>query len=169
VRYFYHSIRFIDNLFSYKKGKLLTGILYFHNISNTKVECITVRNLRLFEELVGDDPLKSVIVVTNMWKLVDEDLGRTRELQLKMDPDFFKGIHDQGGRFMRHTDTQESAFNILRYLLDTALAPGKLTIQVEMVDEKRTLDETNAAAVLMRDFDQLFLNLRRIKKSSSQQ
>jgi hypothetical protein len=161
VRHFYHSIQVIDNLFSYKKRRLLTGILYFHNISNTRVGGIAVRNLRLFEELVGDDPLKSVIVVTNMWKLVDEDLGGARELELKTDPDFFKGIHDQGGIFMRHLDTKDSAFKILRYLLDRKLAPGKLTIQIEMVDEKLTLDETNAAAALMRDFDQLISNLGR--------
>jgi hypothetical protein len=111
------------------------------------------RDMKLLEELVGDDPLQSVIVVTTMWSLVDQDIGSARELELKRDPKLFKGI--QGDRFMRHTNTKESALNIIRHLLDRKLASGKLTIQAEIVDE------TKPAAALMRDFDQLIQNLRR--------
>jgi hypothetical protein len=76
-------------LFSYKQGRLLTGILYVYNISNNRTKDIAVRNMG---ELVGDELSKSLIVVTNIWKFVDEDLGSARELELKTDPGFFKGI-----------------------------------------------------------------------------
>jgi hypothetical protein len=159
VRHFYHSIQIIDKLFSHKK---LTGILYFHDISNERT---TVDDLRLSEELVREDPLMSVIVVTNKWKLVDEDVGSARELELITELGFFESIYGQGGVSMRHIDTKDSAFDILRCLLDRKLAPEKPTIQVETVDEKLAPDETNAAAALMRDFDQLVQNLgRRIDK-----
>jgi hypothetical protein len=149
-------------LFSYKQGRLLTGILYVYNISNNRTKDIAVRNMG---ELVGDELSKSLIVVTNIWKFVDEDLGGARELELKTDPGFLKSIYDQGGIFMRHTDTKDSTFKILGFLLDRKLAPEKLTIQVEMVDEKLTPGETNPAAALMRDFDQLISNLgRRIER-----
>jgi hypothetical protein len=66
---------------------------------------------------------------------------------------------------MRHTDTKDSTFKILGFLLDRKLAPEKLTIQVEMVDDKLTPGETNPAAALMRDFDQLISNLgKRIER-----
>jgi hypothetical protein len=111
------------------------------------------RNMELLGELVGGDPLRSVIVVTTMWSLVDPAVGSAREHELKTDPEFLKGI--QRDQFMRHTGTKESAFKILGHLLEKELASGRLTFQAEVADETKT------AAALMHDFDQLIQNLRR--------
>ncbi|CAG8737347.1 11267_t:CDS:2, partial [Acaulospora colombiana] len=39
-------------------------------IADRRMGGIQERNLRIFESLCGDDPLKSAVVVTNMWGLV---------------------------------------------------------------------------------------------------
>jgi hypothetical protein len=114
----------------------------------------------VFEELCGEAALKCVVVVTNMWGLVDEALGEERERSLQTEKTFFKGIHDQGGTSMRHGNTQESAHTIIASLLDRRRLPERLAIQIEMVDQEYILDETNAAATLLEDFDQLIRNLK---------
>jgi hypothetical protein len=110
----------------------------------------------LFENLCGKNPLKSVVIVTTMWSLIeDEKIGQSREQELTSDMDFFRPIIQQGARLERHKDTKESAQSIIRLLLTQSPEKEKLDIQIEMVDEKLRLDETKAAAQLMQDFDRL--------------
>jgi hypothetical protein len=144
-------------LFSYKRKKLLTGILYLHDIQQ---RVICSRDLRAFEELCGEDALKCVVVVTNMWGLVDKALGEQRERSLQTDETLFKGISDQGATFMRHGNSRDSAHMIVASLLNRRRLPERLAIQIEMVDQEYRLDETNAAAALLEDFDQLIRNLK---------
>ncbi|PVF93006.1 hypothetical protein CPB86DRAFT_687764, partial [Serendipita vermifera] len=136
---------------NYKNQRLLNGILYFHSITDRKMGGIATRNLRLFRGLCGDDPLKSVVVVTNMWSLVDPDLGARRETELMTEDAFFKPALNHGSRFARHSDTIESAHKIIHSLFDERLVREKLAIQIEMVDDRLRLVQTTAAAELTRD------------------
>lgn len=146
---------------TYKEQRLLDGILYFHSIADRRMGGIAVRNLKLFQSLCGDDPLKSVVVVTNMWGLLPSpELGESRERELATDPDFFYPVIRQGAKIMRHTDSKESSHRILSALLAKHGAEV-LAIQTEMVDDNLRLDETTAAAVLTRDFDAMIQNLER--------
>ncbi|PVF97984.1 hypothetical protein CPB86DRAFT_398298 [Serendipita vermifera] len=145
---------------TYKEKRLLSGILYFHNIASKRMGGIAVRNLRLFRSLCGDNSLKSVVIVTNMWGEVDPATGQTREAQLKTNDNFFKPVVDSGGRFMQHHNTKESALEIVRSLLPKQ-NQEVLTIQAEMVDRGLSLDETEAAKQLLRDFDGLIQNIQR--------
>jgi hypothetical protein len=147
--------------FSYKSKRLLNGVLYFHSIADRKVGGIAVRNLRLFQTLCGEDPLKSVVIVTNMWNLVELDMGASRETELMTDDTFFKPVIDQGARFRRHKDTKESAHEIIASLTVGQPAREKLAIQIEMVDERLRLAETSAAVELTRDFDFMIQHLKR--------
>ncbi|PVF99679.1 hypothetical protein CPB86DRAFT_756523 [Serendipita vermifera] len=147
---------------TYQENKLLDGILYFHNISSMRMGGIAVRNLRMFESLCGNDPLKSVVVVTNMWGLLpDAQIGYQREKELKEDKDFFGHVLGGGASLMRHNHTKESTHQILSKVLNVGNQENKLTIQAEMVDEDLRLEETSAAAELIRDFDAMIQNLRR--------
>jgi hypothetical protein len=127
---------------------------------------VAVRNLKLFQSLCGPDPLKSVVIVTNMWGLLhDQMIGDRREQELKADPDFFGPMLKQGARFERHYDTKESAQRILSLLATDTRKRNPLAIQSEIVDDRLRLDQTTAAAELTRDFDAMIQNLRnRIKK-----
>ncbi|PVF99676.1 hypothetical protein CPB86DRAFT_283656 [Serendipita vermifera] len=150
---------------TYKDKKLLDGILFFQNISNTRMTNIAVRNLRIFESLCGDDPLESVVVVTNFWgEVSDPKKGTEREQELIKDPDFFGQILRGGATLKRHLGTEESSQKILSELLVQNESRRKfaiLAIQTEMVDENLRLDETTAAAELIRDFDTMIQHLKR--------
>ncbi|PVF93007.1 P-loop containing nucleoside triphosphate hydrolase protein [Serendipita vermifera] len=147
---------------TYKKKRLLDGILYFHSIADRRMGGIAVRNLRLFESLCGEDPLKSVMVVTNMWGLLPNmELGVARESELREDPLFFGQVLGAGATLVRHTDTTPSSHKIISSLLEQGDKRRRLAIQAELVDEKLRLDETSAAAELLRDFDAMIQNLNR--------
>ncbi|CAG8631468.1 12800_t:CDS:2 [Acaulospora colombiana] len=126
---------------------------------------IAVRNLRMFESLCGDDPLKSVVVVTNMWGLLPNlGIGEAREQELRQDPDFFARVLAGGANLMRHSETIQSSHAIISTSL-TGTGSKRLAIQTEMVDDRLRLDETSAAAELIKDFDAMIQNLeRRIQK-----
>jgi hypothetical protein len=127
-----------------------------------KIGGTAIRNLRILEGLCGKRALKSVVVVTNMWEQVTEENRETcegREREMKGDPAFFRCIVENGGRFEQHDNTEESAQRILSSLVFDESRRKVLAIQREMVDEGRPLDETTAAAALIRDFDTLINNL----------
>lgn len=100
----------------------------------------------MFRSLCGEKTLKNVVVVTNMWGEVPEALGAARENELATDDQLFKPVLDSGARMMRHTNTLESAQAIIQALLDNHPIP--LQIQSEIVDEHKSVDQTQASAEL---------------------
>ncbi|PVF93008.1 hypothetical protein CPB86DRAFT_877474 [Serendipita vermifera] len=147
---------------TYKRGRLFDGILYFYSIDGRILGGPTSRYVKVFQNLCGDDALASVIVVTNLWGLLaDQELGETRERELKTSPEFFQPLIQQGARLMRHNNTVESAHSIVLSLFSETHRQEKLAIQAEIVDECLILEETSAAAELNCDFDALIRNLRR--------
>ncbi|KAJ3484493.1 hypothetical protein NLI96_g5619 [Meripilus lineatus] len=138
---------------SYKAGMTLSGLLFMHRISDTRMGGISRRNFRMFRKLCGDETLKNVLVVTTMWDSVTLQLGNARETQLKSDDRFFKPVLDQGGAMVRHDNTREGAQAILRRILNNHPAPVRL--QREMVDEGKKITEIGAADELKREMAEL--------------
>ena len=62
---------------------MLSGLLYFHRISDNRMAGTPLKNLRMFEELCGKNAFHSVILTTTMWDEVDGETGEERERELK--------------------------------------------------------------------------------------
>ncbi|EMD32106.1 hypothetical protein CERSUDRAFT_162189 [Gelatoporia subvermispora B] len=131
---------------TYGKGHKVTGVLYLHRITDVRMGGIAIENYRIFKKICGNEAMKNVVVVTNMWGEVQEKVGAARERELVSNPLFFKDAIDRGARILRHHDTKESGYAILRSLLNKP--PQVLRIQQETVDEHKTLPQTEAAEVL---------------------
>jgi hypothetical protein len=69
----------IEYVVRYEHGYKLTGVIYIHRISDIRFTGIAGRNFKMFRELCGDSTLKNVILVTNMWGDVPQDVGEARE------------------------------------------------------------------------------------------
>ena len=137
------KIRTVTDLSNrYQQGVKLSGVLYFHRISDRRMGGIAIRNFSMFRGLCGDDSLKNVAIITNMWGDVDEKTGLEREQELRTQDDFFKPALDQKANMLRNHDTTGCAHEILRRFLDNR--PSPLKIQVETVDEKKELCDTSA-------------------------
>ena len=87
----------------------------------------------MFRKLCGDENLKNVVVVTNMWGEVDPRRGAEREKELRTDPQLFQPVMAQGAQMLRHDNTLDSAQAIIAHFINTH--PVALRIQRELVDE----------------------------------
>ena len=124
----------------YKKGSKLAGVIYVHRISDRRFSGITGRNFKIFRELCGEKSLKNVVLVTNMWGEVSQDVGEARERELASA--FLKPALDKGAQMVRHHNTEQSAHDVIRRIINNH--PVVLQIQREIVDEHK--DVANTAA-----------------------
>ena len=71
---------------SYQAEQRLTGLIYIHDITTTRFTGTMLKNLRVFENLVGVDNFSNVILVTSKWdKLIDVKEGEIRESEIKQE------------------------------------------------------------------------------------
>ncbi|KAF4468821.1 hypothetical protein FALBO_4287 [Fusarium albosuccineum] len=132
---------------SYQNKIRLHGIIYLHRITDVRMQGSAKKNLIMFKELCGRDALKKVILATTMWDKVSSDEAEKREAELIETPDFWGWMLGKGSSCQRHDNTALSA----RRIVNTLASDGKLIttdLQRQLVDEKRTLDETSAGKEL---------------------
>jgi hypothetical protein len=137
------SIQFLLSLNSYRAGRSLHGVVYFHRISDIRMAGALRKSFSMFTKLCGDDALKNVVIVTNMWSKVTKEEGNARQRELETDNRYFKPALDKGAAITRHDNTSESALSILRKLLNNH--PMPLGIQRELVDSGKHFLETEVA------------------------
>ncbi|KAF9259870.1 hypothetical protein L218DRAFT_846762, partial [Marasmius fiardii PR-910] len=129
----------------YKSGKQFAGIIYLHRISDAHQELsgMTLRKFRMFQELCGRESLKNVVIVANRGWDVPLEVAEAREQELmsKVGP-----VLDEGARMIPYNNTTESAYSILRALVEKEPLP--LLIQTQVVDDHKTLAETAAGVEL---------------------
>ena len=134
----------------YEKGAQLSGVIYIHRISDNRFGGIAGRNFRTFRELCGDTTLKNVVLVTNMWRAVSREVGKTRENELSRE--FFKPAIEAGAQIVHHSDTAKSARKIIGRIVKNH--PVVLQIQRELVDEKKNIVDTAAGGAVNRELDE---------------
>ena len=105
----------------------------------------------MFRKLCGDTTLRNVIIVTNMWGVVDPQVGEAREAELIREEMFFKPVLDKGAQMARHENTVPSAERIIRLILNNDPLP--LQIQMELVEEGKDISETSAGEELTRELN----------------
>ncbi|KAF5327319.1 hypothetical protein D9619_004266 [Psilocybe cf. subviscida] len=136
---------------AYENGKTLAGVIYVHRISDFRMGGISTRNFKMFRQLCGESTLKNVVIVTNMWSAVSEDIGIARETELASEDIFFKPVLDKGAQILRHSNTPASAHAIIARII--ANHPLPLQIQRELVDQKMDIGQTAAGEELNRELN----------------
>ena len=101
--------------------------------------------------LCGDSTLKNVVLVTNMWGKVTQDVGGARERELSSN--FFKAALDKGAQLARHQNTAQSSHDIIRRIMRNN--PTAFRIQRELVDEGRNITDTSAGEVVSEEINEL--------------
>ncbi|KDN47848.1 hypothetical protein RSAG8_03268, partial [Rhizoctonia solani AG-8 WAC10335] len=131
---------------AYTQNFKITGLLYLHKITDTRVGGANLRHMNMFKELCGTDSLKNVIYVMNMWSDPPTEDEILRENELRSSDEFFGAPLAEGAQMARHDNTQESAHDIFRKLLPRPPTVPKISKQ--LVDEGLTLEETSAGTAL---------------------
>lgn len=103
----------------------------------------------MFRELCGDESLKNVVILTNMWGQVEPAIGEARERELADDDLFFRPALLKGAKMFRHDQTLNCAERVIRHLMRKT--PEILQIQREIVDENKDILQTAAGGELNRE------------------
>ena len=135
----------------YQSKRRLDGIVYISPITVTRMSGSAVRNLDIFSKLVGDEALSEVVLVTSKWDaMVDSSVAEDREKALR--ERFWKPLIDKGSRVCRLDPRRLVALHVLDVLLPRVEAQEKvLQIQRELVDDMKTLDQTEAGRQLSKE------------------
>jgi len=134
----------------YERGKSLGGIIYVHRISDVRFTGTDVKSFQTLLAICGEKALRNVTIMTNMWGKVTPEVGIAREEELASS--FFKPALDNGAQLLRHSDTIESAHEVIRTVLENKRVT--LQIQEEMVDNWKPVSETAAGKELRRELDE---------------
>ena len=124
---------------TYRQGAKLTGIIYLHPIKETRMEGSALQNFRAFQRLCGEDNFEHIVLCTTFWDTVAESTGLARERELCENPDFWAKMMSQGSRVMQIRDYAQSKDILVQMSRKSTVT---LDIQKEMVDERRSLDDT---------------------------
>lgn len=131
----------------YEKGCKLSAVIYMHRITDRKVGGTSQKNLNIFRKICGEESAPNVAFVTSMWDEVDVDVGLAREQELATSNEFFSAMLHRGARLLRYENSVESGRQILLQLCQNR--PTVLRIQRELVDESKSLTETEAGMELI--------------------
>jgi len=137
---------------SYSKNKLLSGILYLHRIADNRMGGTPLRNLRMFRELCGKDPLDKVYFTTTMWDEVTEEVGDRRLKELRTD--FWNTMLAQGAQTHECKSSNDSK-RLIRDIIFKEDERRILQLQQEMGEHNKKLKETAAGQYLFSQLEEL--------------
>ncbi|KAG6331875.1 hypothetical protein ID866_7218 [Astraeus odoratus] len=138
---------------TYMQNVKLSGILYFHRITDPRVAGTPLRNLNMFKELCGKDNFKNVVLVTTMWDELRTDLQLGTQREEELVREFWQPMIRLGSTTHRFDGTEECAWNIINSI--PVLQPTErqpLQIQPEMVDEHKPVHSTAAGKAVLDSF-----------------
>jgi hypothetical protein len=138
----------------YQNKVRLAGIIYLHRITDPRMGGSALKNLYMFQRLCGDRGLSSVVLATTMWAGLEgtaggQEIGIKREEELRT-PQFWGSMAERGSAIVRHNGTKESAHSIISQLVEKG-KPVVLDIQIQLVEENKTLDETSAGQYIQKE------------------
>ncbi|KAG7291042.1 hypothetical protein NEMBOFW57_001052 [Staphylotrichum longicolle] len=135
---------------TYKRDVALAGIVYLHPISHNRFAGSDVRHLSMFRRMCGDDG-------------PDLAMAKDREDELRSTDGFWGLMSSRGSRMMRFQGNEPSALEIVYHLIQMREKKGNfvLTIQKELVDEKKDLDATLAGKELRKEIDKATAQYRK--------
>ncbi|PPQ72512.1 hypothetical protein CVT26_004027 [Gymnopilus dilepis] len=134
----------------YSKETRLGGVIYLHDISQPRMLGTYRKNLDMFSKLCGKDAWDSVLLVTNKWGEVKEDVGGKREVQLR--DKFWGEMLKHGAQMSRFFNDSSSAWTIVQELLMRSMKSNfesrLLRIQAELVEMEKIIPATDAGKQL---------------------
>ena len=133
---------------TYRDRRLLSGIIYLHPITDTRLKGFAIRNLRMFQNLCGKEVLENVFLTTTQWSNFNPAEGQAREDHLQEDG-LWGGRIGKGATLQRFHGTRESGFELIHKLIANTELP--LDIQKQIVEQNMTLLETNAGKCINRE------------------
>ncbi|PPR03426.1 hypothetical protein CVT24_012695 [Panaeolus cyanescens] len=144
-----------------KLGVLLSGVLYFHRITDNRFSGTANKNLRMFGKLCGDGAATKVTFVTTMWDKMSGDraaLARSRVDELKST--YWKNLVALGARSEPFNNSCESAWGIIDPIAQSEEERKIIHLQNELVNSAKRIQETDAGKALYEALNSLLTQQR---------
>jgi GTPase SAR1 family protein len=142
----------------YELGLPLKGIIFMHRITDNKVSGTAQRYLEILRCLCGDNVLTNVILLTTMWsELRDQAVGFRREHELRKE--FWSGMESKGSEIRSFDGSRAMAEGFVCRLMRKENIV--LSIQKELVDEGRRLEETRVGRLIIPRLEQNIVETER--------
>jgi len=133
----------------------LSGILYFHRISDNRMANTAVRNLEVFRQLCGKTIMHRVVFVTTMWEEPDMTTALGRERLDELRNNYWSKCVEHGATISEFRNCKkEDAYKIIqpfvkRYSaapsnMKTHLLEGAVRLQRELEEKGLKLGQTSA-------------------------
>jgi hypothetical protein len=135
---------------TYKRGILVSGLIYFHRISDGRMEGTSLRNWRAFEKFCGDH-FHNVVLATTMWGDVDGRVGDRRAEELQ---DFCR-VMARGWPMRPFRRDHTTAADVLLPILEHTTPRQPLQLQREVSHFRLSLKQTTVARVLLWELETL--------------
>ena len=143
----------------------VAGIIYLHEITQTRMAGTAIRNLEMFKKLCGNDALVNVVLGTTKWGELRPEVGQKREKQLA--ESFWKDMIQCGSIIMQvHHDASSSAWRIVHHILANTPIDFVL-IQDELVEHRKALSQTAAGKMLLYTMEELLEQQQIIMKEEN--
>ncbi|KAH6656404.1 hypothetical protein BKA67DRAFT_551820 [Truncatella angustata] len=128
-----------------EKRVRLAGAVYLHRITDRRMQGSALRNLRVFQALVGQTNFGAVTLATTMWSKMDDPATNARHDELQSGSQFWAGMISRGSRVVKHDGSWGSALAIISGLVDRVADRGTVfDIQLELLDKGLPLADTAA-------------------------
>ncbi|KAF2746414.1 hypothetical protein M011DRAFT_478035 [Sporormia fimetaria CBS 119925] len=98
---------------NYGSGQLLSGIIYLHPISDTRVQGSTMTQFRVFKELCGDAFYSNIVLGTTFWSKVCAAEGEARERQLFSTRGMLGDMRDLGAEVVRVSEDRSECLRLI--------------------------------------------------------
>ena len=147
----------MSHLPRYKKGILLSGVVYVHRITDQRMSATPHRNLLMFAELTGPGSAKNIVLVTTMWDKLHPQFDDGHKREKGLEKKYWNVMIHHGATVERFLNTSDSAWSIVDNVVKRNKSDQKamLLIQEEMIKQKKFLPATSAGKALYRDPNKL--------------
>ena len=144
---------FLATVYRQTNAPPLSGILYMHQITDNKMKGSALKNLKMFQQLVGGQCLKNCVLITSKWGLVPYEVGEARERELLSKPQFWKYMVANGSKTERFQDTRASAWEIIGTIAGLKGCTPQLTD--EICNGHKKLKDTAAGRIVEVDLNEV--------------
>ena len=120
----------------------LAGIVYFHDMTHTRMLGPISKTLDTFQKLCGEGAMERVVLCTTKWSDIYEEDGKKRTTRLE--EECWKEMILSGSTVCKFKDSQESAWEVISPIIkkDRYGKMDALQIQVELAEAGRLIPET---------------------------
>lgn len=138
---------------AYEREIQLSGIIYLHRITDTRLQGSASRGLIAFKKMCGEESYCGIVIATTRWdELAPEQIAAASKRQQELRERAWGDIVEKGGRVVALSAARIDAMNIIKHIVNR---DRRLTLdfQKQIVDEGRPIHKTDAGKVLFDAMD----------------